>query len=81
MENKPEEFEKRFLYVSFDIIKEQVDEVKKLTICGSGFPGAISPSTKLRASLQLTAGNEQQKRLLTGWHLRSRWENFLIVSS
>jgi hypothetical protein len=42
IEDKPLEFEKRFLYVTFDIIKEQVDEVKKLTICGSGFPAAIS---------------------------------------
>jgi hypothetical protein len=81
VEDKPGEFEIRFLYVSFDIIKEQVDEVKKLTICGSGFPAAISPSTKLRASLQLTADNQQQKRWLTDWHLRSRWENLLIVPS
>jgi hypothetical protein len=81
VEDKPGEFEKRFLYVSFDIIKEQVDEVKKLTICGSGFPAAISPSTKLRVSWQLTAGSKQQKSLLTDWHLRSRWENLLIVAS
>ena len=29
VEDKPGEFEIRFLYVSFDIIKEQVEEVKK----------------------------------------------------
>jgi hypothetical protein len=35
VEDKPLEFEKRFLYVTFDIIKEQVDEVKKFGACAS----------------------------------------------
>ena len=37
IENNPRELEKRFLYVTFDIIKERGTEVKKLTNCGSGF--------------------------------------------
>jgi hypothetical protein len=35
VEDKALEFEKRFLYVTFDIIKEQVDEVKKFGACAS----------------------------------------------
>ena len=34
-EDKPLEFEKRLLYVILDIIKEQVEEVKKFGACAS----------------------------------------------
>jgi hypothetical protein len=36
IEDKPLEFEKRFLYVTLDIIKERVDEVKKFGACAVG---------------------------------------------
>ena len=35
IEDKPVEFKRRFIYVSFDIIKEQVEEVKKFGACAS----------------------------------------------
>jgi hypothetical protein len=57
IEDKPVEFERRFLYVSFDIIKEQVEEVKKFGVCASRMR---SRQPFDRAQGKLAAGSRQQ---------------------
>jgi hypothetical protein len=57
VEDKPGELEKRFLYVILDIVKEQVEEVKKFGVCASRMR---SRQPFDRAQGKLAAGSRQQ---------------------
>jgi len=56
IESNPPELKRRFLYVTFDIIKEQVGEVKKFGACAS----RMRSRQRTGGSRQEAAGRRQQ---------------------